>query len=186
MKKYSKFGVVIQPQTDTLINWKDLSKKEIVNNLKKCKFPTPLEMIKIISNLTPIAAKRKESEDYYKAKVKSFGGQLELGTTNGIPHYQLWIEVKPQILQTKMLQALSQAIYETERSNAIQVQALSTDSSGYMEYCNKEGKAGLTDEYSDMEINSEISDFLNYIEENSHVKKLLKHPTVIRSILCKK
>lgn len=175
IKKFSKFRVTIHPKLDekelTQGSWSGMSKELITERLRKLKFKTPIEMARICLSISLKGDKKRNSDDYYVASVKDFGGQLELGTKNGIPHYQLWVELKPQTTKKRLLNYLSQVMYNEEISDAISVEVLTEDIEAYKDYCSKEDAANLLDEYAHIKVDKTISEFDEYLEVNPETKK---------------
>ena len=178
MKKFKYFGVVIHPKGAENYDWKKLSKDEITILLRKLSFPTPKEVGVTLSNLLVRGDKKASSDqsqsDYYYGKVEQMFGQLELGEKNNHPHYQLWVSMKPQVPRTGMLKELSKKFYNEEKSNSISVLILSKDNDQMIEYCQKELRANLKDEYTHVQINNSFSEYQKYLEENPDAKKLKK------------
>ena len=170
-KRFGSYGVIFHPRGGQNIDWSKLSKKEIVEELKKCGFLTPLEMCNFLRNVSIRGEKKKNGEGYYYATLFNFMGQLELGSLNGVPHYQLFLEVKPKLTKAKLLKYLSKKLYGKVSSCAISVKVLTEDTEAYEDYCKKEGRANLPGIYEDVIIDSTLSFFSKYLEENSQLKK---------------
>lgn len=169
----TKFSITIHPLGGENIDWKVLSKKEITENLRELKFKTPIEIARILSNINIFAeskSKKGEVRKYY-SRTDDFGGQLELGTEKGTPHYQLWVQLTFRNTKAKLLKYLSQVIYEQDRTEAISVGFLSEDIEAYKVYCSKETRAELLEEYEYYPINKGVSEFDKYVEENPESKK---------------
>lgn len=50
-----------------------------------------------------------------------------------------------------------------------------------IEYCRKESRANLNDEYSHVEINAAYCEYQKYLEENEDAKKLKNNLTLIKN-----
>lgn len=83
-------------------------------------------------------------------------------TENGIPHYQMWIEVKPQINKESLLSFFSEKIYDVKKSKQITVLVLTEDISVYKKYCQKEVRANLPEAYSHFDMRKDSYEFLKY------------------------
>lgn len=119
--------------------------------------------------------------EYYYGKVEQMFGQLELGYKNNRPHYQVWVSMKPQVPRTDMIKELSKKFYNEEKSSSISVLTLSKDKDRMIEYCQKESRANLKDEYSHVQINNSFSEYQKYLEENLDAKKSKKISTFIKN-----
>ena len=177
IKRYSNFGLTIHPRYEgESIDWKSLSKEEISSTLSRLGFIIPSELVSLMRSVRIPANSRKSKtgvKKYYFSKVKNFGGQLELGAENGVPHYQLWLEFSPQCGKMNLLQYFSEKIYGVERSEQISVLVLGTEFSDYKNYCSKEDRANLPGSYSN---SIENSDFFSYLEEEPEAALLIRNP----------
>lgn len=184
MKKFKYFGVVIYPKGAENYNWKNLSKDEMVILLRKLSFPTPKEVGLTLTNLSVRGDKKPKRSclnetipEYYFGKLEQVFGQLELGDKNNRPHYQIWVSMKPQVPRTGMIKELSKKFC----SSFISVLTLSLDNSQMIEYCQKESRADLNDEYSHVQINNSFSEYQKYLEDNPDSKKWNMSHTLIKN-----
>lgn len=115
--------------------------------------------------------KKRNSNECYYTSVEDVKGQLELGSKNRKPHYQLWLRTKIKIIKKKLLEALSYSIYEEKTSNAISVAILSMNDDDMQKYCLKENNADLCEEYGHVQITKSAMDFQVFLEENPESKK---------------
>lgn len=175
-KQLRSFGLTVFPRNGNNIKWIGLSKAEIVEELRKLNFLTPVQMGTFLSNFSIRGDKKKKGDGYYYSKLISFSGQLELGKTNRFPHYQLILEVKPKITKNKLLNYVSRKLYGEEVSKAISVTVIREDTQAYEDYCKKEERANLPGEYSHMIINETVSFFVNYSQENFQLKNVMENP----------
>ena len=188
MKKFKYFGVVIHPRGAEKYDWKNLSKEKISSLLRELSFPTPKEVGVILTSLLVRGDKKSKrlwsnetDPEYYYGKVEQMFGQLELGEKNNRPHYQLWVSMKPQVPRTGMIKELSKKFYNEEKSTSISVLTLSKDNDRMIEYCQKESRANLKDEYSHVQIDKTFSEYQKYLEENPEAKKSKKILTLIKN-----
>lgn len=98
------FGIVINPKLNDPIEWKEMSNIEIESSLKELKFPNRFLITDILNEL--------EIKNVHKNKtdIDDFVGQLEIGTKNLIPHYQLAISTGSTCTKKKVLEALEEKI----------------------------------------------------------------------------
>ena len=188
MKKFKYFGIVIHPKGCENYNWKNLSTDKITILLRELGFPTPKDVGITMNNLSVRGDKRSSKQlteqsesNYYYGRVEQMFGQLELGEKNNRPHYQLWVSMRPQVPKTAMLRELSRKFYNEDKSNSISVLVLSKNNDEMIEYCRKEARANLNDEYSHVEINGAYCEYQKYLEENEDAKKLKNNLTLIKN-----
>lgn len=180
VKRFSKFGLTIFPSyQNSELNWKEMKKEKIVKTLTELEFIRPLELVGVMNSMELKSQSKKlktgETKDYY-SKIIDFGGQLELTTENGIPHYQMWIEVKPQIGKESLLSFFSEKIYKVKKSKQITVLILTKDISSYKKYCQKERRADLPFPYSHFEMGKNSYEFMKYLENHPEARKTLDDP----------
>ena len=132
------FGVVINPKLDEKINWRDFSILEINSKLRELKFINKFLLMDCLNNL------EVENVSKNKTYIKDFAGQLELGTKNKIPHYQLAIEMNSICTKKKILESL-----ENKINGHISVD-IQFDMKNMKEYCTKsfKGENEILPEYS--------------------------------------
>jgi hypothetical protein len=184
--KFTKFGITIHPKGGEEVSWKQLTKQEIAAKLRELEYIRPSELARVLYE-TKIFKESKSNKstgeriDYY-SEVSNFGGQLELGDRNSTPHYQCWIELTSKQPISKVLGYYSRAIYSESRSNAVSVKILTEDIESYVDYCMKEKRADLPDEYQHINIDKMIGMYDKYLEENPDAKKSLIALMAIRDI----
>jgi len=93
--------------------------------------------------------------EYYFGKLEQIFGQLELGEKKSRPNYQIWISMKLQVPRTGLIKKLRKKFC----SSFISVMTLSLDNSQMSEYCQKESRADLNDEYSHVQINNSFFEY---------------------------
>ena len=171
MNRYKKFGITIHPLDESDFNWNNKDKTEITNKLRELKFLTPLELSSKLIKLKIKDGLKKNKNEYYFSKPVNFGGQLELGKKNNRPHYQCWLEMSRRITKRKILLELSKIIYNREISNAISIIVLTKDIEDYKNYCSKEDRAYLENEYSHISLSISLVTFEQYLSDNPDSKK---------------
>ena len=171
MSRYKKFGITIHPFKGSEFNWKGKSKAEITNKLRELKFLTPLELCSKLIKLKVKDGIKKDKNNYYFSRSVDFGGQLELGKENNPPHYQCWLEMSRRTTKRKILLELSKIIYNCEISNAISIIVLTKDIEDYKNYCSKEDRAYLENEYSHISLSISLVTFEQYLSDNPDSKK---------------
>ena len=190
-KKFSKFGLTILPRYESggeELSWKEMSKSEIVTTLKKLDFITPLDLVARIKSMelkTRTKKLKSGKEKIYFSKVVDFGGQLELTTDKGIPHYQMWIEVKPQCTKEALLAYFSSQVYGVTKSKSISVLVLTKDISSYKKYCVKEERADLRAPYDLLELNQDLLKFQEFLENDSEARYAFLNPYLYQTYILK-
>lgn len=177
--RFTKFGLTIHPKGGENINWKELTKEDIANKLEELKFIKHVDLARLLLETKIFRETKKNKETgetvvYYSEPI-DFGGQLELGSKNGTPHYQCWLEIKPKNKMSKVLKYFSQALYQEDRSSAVSVKVLTEDITDYVTYCTKETRANLPGGYQHTNIDKTIGMLDKYLEENEDAKKSLKN-----------
>ena len=170
MNRYKKFGITIHPLNGSEFNWNNKSKTEITNKLRESKFLTPLELCSKLMKLKIKDGLKKDKSNYHLSRVTDFGGQLDLGKENNRPHYQCWLEMSRRITKRKILLELSKIIYDCEISNAISIIVLTKSIEDYKNYCLKEDRAYLEDEYSHVNLSMSLIKFEQYLLDNPDSK----------------
>ena len=155
------FGIVINPKLDEPIEWKEMSSVEIESSLKKLKFPNRFVMTEILNEL--------EVQNVHKNKtsVDDFVGQLEIGTENAIPHYQLAISTKATCTKKKVLESLEEKI---EGHINVDIQFNFEEMKNY---CLKESRF-ISEEYSGKIYKHQWE--MDFLERKPQLKKVLKDP----------
>jgi len=172
-KRIKKWGVVINPPSNEL-NWNTMTQSEIVEGLQELGFiqapqlHTVLKGIKVQGRVRP-KNKQKDNETHYVSRVAEYVGQLEQGD-GGTVHWQLAIELSSGVTKTQMLDAIANAIYGTGNREAISIQHDSKKSE-LKDYCVKEGRLELPAPYGVSILDQKLFEYLDYLEENPHVKK---------------
>lgn len=98
------FGIVINPKLSEIVDWKNMSISEIGEKLKQLRFLDKYLLTEYLTNLEVINVSNN------KTSINDFVGQLELGTVNKIPHYQLAVEMKTICTKKKVLEILEKKI----------------------------------------------------------------------------
>ena len=155
------FGVVINPKLNEAIEWKKMSEVEIESNLKKFKFPNRFVLTDILNEL--------EIENVHKNKTVTddFVGQLEIGTENSIPHYQLAISTASICTRKKVLEAFEKKI---EGHINVDIQFNFEDMKNY---CSKK-TIFVSEEYSGKIYKHQWQ--MDFLERKPQLKKVLKDP----------
>jgi len=116
--KFSKFGVTFHPEGGNKVDWENLTKEEITKKLEELNFVKPLELAKILLETQIFKESKKNKQtgevNRYYSEASDFGGQLELGGRNNVPHYQIWIELTSKNTATKILKYYSYLLYGKE------------------------------------------------------------------------
>jgi len=184
--KFTKFGLTIHPKGGENVNWKKLTKNEITKKLEEFKFIKPFELSRVLIK-SKIFKERKinkltnEVQEYFSI-IENFGGQLELGDKNGVPHYQCWLELRTKNTSTNVLNYFSQVLYGENKSPSISVKVLTNEITDYISYCRKEKRANLPGSYRHINIDKMIGKLDAYLEEVPEGKKSLKLLMDIKNI----
>ena len=155
------FGIVINPIVDKSIEWKGMSNGVIVSNLKELKFPNKFVITDILNEL------HIQNVHKNKTSVNDFVGQLEIGTKNSTPHYQLAISTQSTCTKKKVLEALEKKI---EGHINVEIQFNFEE---MKKYCLKES-VFISEEYSGKIYKHQWQ--MDFLERKPQLKKVLKNP----------
>ena len=91
---------------------------DMVENMIKLKFPTPMELGTFFKNFEGIA----QNSNVDKSRIRRFRferfiGQLEKGLNNGRPHYNLSVMTSCKVLPSTVVRELSLALYSVKNCN---------------------------------------------------------------------
>lgn len=175
-QRFYDFSVVLNPRGGEEIDWKSLSENMdlYLFEMKRINFLTPKELSSVLSNFEGISqnSKRKEKIRYFR--ISEFRGQLEMGSENCKPHYNLAIRVSIKILASSLVRELSKVLYQVENCKSINVE-VAHDYKALVEYCRKEEtRLDLTgSEYYPPFLDYRLDLFLSALAENSDLAKFI-------------
>ena len=155
------FGMVINPIGAEDLKWKEMSILEINRKLIELNFLKSEELIKILNNL------EIENINKNKTMLKNFVGQLELGKTSNIPHYQVALECQTLCTKRKLLKCLEDKI-----SGHINLE-IQFDFDNMKKYCLKES-AFISSDYSSKIYKKKWE--LELLEKKPELKRVLQTP----------
>ena len=100
-ERFQYFSIVLNVRRGENVNWRILTDNEMVENMMKLKFLTPLELGIFLKNFEGIA----QNSNVDKSRVRRFRfevfiGQLEKGLNNGRPHYNLSVMISLMVRHT--------------------------------------------------------------------------------------
>lgn len=130
--RFNHFQVVLNIPVGSEVDYKDVSDDKIEFYLKKYNFVNQEELETVLLDLK-IKAKGTI------AVLTDFRGQLERGTNERRPHWQLYICTSKQTVKSEVLKALSMQLYSVPDHNSIQVKVM-RDVEATIEYVTKEGR----------------------------------------------
>lgn len=175
-KRFARWGVVINPPKNDK-NWIEMTPEQIANGLQELNFIKAPELHAVLKAISIRGQKKKKQNntddtEFYSSTVKSYVGQLEQGE-GGTVHWQLAIELTSGVTKIRVLEALSNAIYKTNKSEAISVK-YDSNKSELIEYCQKDARLEVPAPYDVNILDKKLFDYYDYLEENPEVGKFLK------------
>lgn len=179
------FSIVLNVRGGENIDWSKMKKNKMVEKMEKLKFPTPqnlavflreFEGIRVNSNIEKSAIRR--------FKFRNYKGQLEQGSENNRPHYNLAVETTSKTSSSVIARELALALYGVKNCFSIQVDpAHNIDS--LQDYCIKlETRLMLPATlYYPPSVDTRLSSFLEDLETNKHLKKFMTIPVCFNGLL---
>lgn len=157
------FGLVINPmyESNESINWSAMTPIEIESNLKALGFPNKYDLTGILNTV------KFENTHGNLTEFDDFEGQLELGGTNGTPHYQIALKTKTTCLRMAILRELQEQI-----NGHINIDVQHTYKT-MVEYCTKESQF-ISDHYSGRIYKHEWK--LSFLDKKPELKVVIEDP----------
>lgn len=177
-ERFYSFSVVLNPSGGQSVDWTKLSLDDssYYNKMLELDFITPLSLSKLLYNYEGISQNSKDPKNIRRYKIVKFIGQLEKGSENKKPHYNLIITVDVKILSSALVKGLSQLLSNKNICNSISVEPAHV-SSCLTSYCTKEDTRLLLEgtPYYPPAVDYRVSSFLEALHEN---KDLSKYPAI--------
>ena len=174
-ERFQYFSIVLNVRKGENVNWGSLTNDEIVENLVRLKFLTPMELGGFFKNFEGIAQNSNVDKSRIRRfKFERFLGQLEKGSKNGRPHYNLSVMTSCKVLTSTVVRELSLALYGVKSCNSINVQP-THDVNSLEKYCLKsETRLVLPSTiYYPPSVDVRIGDFIEALEEDKELKKFI-------------
>lgn len=168
VKKMNKFrsktfGIVLNPllKDDQQVDWRSLTKEDIIIKLKELDFPNKFDLTEILNSL--------EFKNVHEnvTSIEDFEGQFEFGSETSIPHFQLAIKTKSVCTKKPILEVLQQAL---EAHINIDIQL---DFENMKKYCTKDSEF-LSEDYSGRIFKHQWK--LNFLERKPELKQVVENP----------
>jgi len=173
-ERYNSFSVVINPEGGQDYDWEQLSKEnnQYLESMRILNFINPKDLGQKLNNFSGIAQNSKDPKKVRLFRILSFLGQLEKGSDNQKPHYNLILNLNVKIRSITLVQELSKLIYGKENSQAIQVEPTHNENS-LSTYCVKEKTrlSFLNTEYYPPQVDFRINQFLEMIDQHQDLLK---------------
>lgn len=174
-ERFQYFSIVLNVRRGESVNWESLTDNEIVENIVRLKFLTPMELETFFKNFEGIAQNSNVNKSRVRRfKFKRFICQLEKGSNNGRPHYNVSVMTSCKVLTSTVVRELSSALYDVKNCNSISVEP-THDVNSLEKYCLKsETKLVLpvTIYYTPL-VDVRISEFIEALEEDKELKKFI-------------
>lgn len=161
MNRSKLFGVIINPKLDEPIEWKSMSKSEIVDKLKKLKFPNRFVMTEILNQVQFLNVNKNLTG------TEDFSGQLEIGNETSIPHYQLAIKSGGICTKKQVLKGLEEKL---DAHINVDIQHNFENMKGY---CTKETKF-ISDKYSGRVFKKQWKE--SFLDKKPNLKNIIENP----------
>jgi hypothetical protein len=168
VSRFNNFQAVLNIPVGSEIDFKTISDSEIESHFEKYNFVKQVDLETILLNL-------KIKSKATLAILSDFRGQLERGTSEGRPHWQLYLCTSKQTVKTEVLKALSMALYSVENHSSIQVTVVQ-DVESSIEYVTKEERLDLSEDspWSPGIISMTAAKFRQELIEDPILGKILK------------
>ena len=174
-ERFKYFSIVLNVAGGEEINWGLLTKEEMVNEMIRLHFPTPLGLSAFLRNFEGIAQNSNiDKSRIRRFRFEKFIGQLEKGEENNRPHYNLSIKTSSKVLPSAVVRELSLALYNIKNCKSINVEP-THDVELLDKYCLKEETRLLlesTDYYPPL-VDARVSEFIEALEEDEELKKFI-------------
>lgn len=138
-ERFSEFSVVLNIRGGQDVDWLELSKdkNQYVSKMVSLNFVTPGDLSLLLQNFEGISQNSVIKKNVRRFKIIEYIGQLEEGSENKKPHYNLVIKTNIKILVSSLVRELSKALYNVENCKSINVEPCE-DYSALVSYCTKE------------------------------------------------
>ena len=174
-ERFRYFSIVLNVAGGEEINWATLTKEEMVNEMTRLNFPTPLGLSVLLRDFEGIS----QNSNIAKSRIRRFRfekfiGQLERGEKNNRPHYNLSLKTSSKVLGSAVVRELSLALYNVKNCKSINVEP-THDVESLDKYCLKEETRLLlesTDYYPPL-VDARVSEFIEALEEDEELKKFI-------------
>lgn len=166
-KRYRNYSVILNVRGGEKVKWKDLDKKSMVEKLTDMNFPTPFELSNLLNDFVGIYEQSSKKSSVRRFKIKDFSGQLEIGTDNGRPHYNLSIKTSAKIKPYILLRELSGILYNVNKCNSISIDPTHNYESLKI-YCLKDETRSnlIATKYYPSRVSKVLSEYLKELKNN--------------------
>lgn len=175
-ERYNSFSVVINPEGAQDYDWEQLSKdnNKYIESMRILNFINPKDLGNKLNNFSGIAQNSKDPKKVRLFRIISFIGQLEKGSDNKKPHYNLILNLNVKVRSITLVQELSKLIYSKENSKAINVEPTHNENS-LSAYCTKKDTrlSLLNTDYYPPQVDYRINQFQEMIDQHQDLSKLL-------------
>lgn len=175
LKRFYWFSVVINVKGAQKVGWKKLDSREIYNQLVEYEFPTPKILRQLLMQKRYISCNSANEKNIRYFEIDELKGQLERGSENGRPHYNLILRTTSQVRCSDLARELSLLFFKSKNDKSIQVEpAHNPDALGF--YCSKEiSRLELIDtEYYPPFVDSEDFKFEKSMKDDPDMLKVSK------------
>jgi len=174
-ERFQYFSIVLNVRNGEEINWKNLTKADMISEMKGLNFLTPLSLAILLKNFEGIAQNSNVDKSRIRRfRFETFIGQLEKGCKKGRPHYNLSVKTSSKVLASAVVRELSLALYGIKNCKSINVEP-AHDAESLDQYClKKETRLVLSETvYYPPSVDVRVSDFLEALEEDKELKKFM-------------
>lgn len=174
-ESFRYFSIVLNVRNGQNLDWLTMKKDKLVEKMEELKFPTPQSLAKFLKDFEGIRQNSNLSKsDIRRFKFQNYKGQLEQGSENGRPHYNLAVETTSKTSSSVIARELSLALYKVNNCKSIQVDPAHKISS-LEEYCMKlETRLMLPCTfYYPPSLDTRVSEFLQALEDDEELKKFM-------------
>ena len=136
-KRFYWFSVVLNVKGGQKVNWKKLNQEKIYDQLLKLNFQTPETLRQLLMENKFVSNYSADVKKIRYFNIEELKGQLEQGTENNRPHYNLIIRTTQKIRCSALARELSLLFCKVKHDPSIQVDP-AHNRDALEDYCSKE------------------------------------------------
>jgi len=175
-QRFYEFSVVLNPVRGQEIDWKLYSddEKGYMAQLNKINFISPSELASILTEFKGISQNSTDKKKIRHFTISEFRGQLERGSENCKPHYNLAIKTSVKVLASSLVRELSQTLYGVNNDKSVNVEP-AHDFDSLVKYSTKnETRLELLgSKYYPPYVDSSVSQFIIALQQNPDLAKCI-------------
>lgn len=184
-ERFSNYSIVLNVPNSSEIDWDTMTGQQMALAMATCHFPNQSTLATKLTKFVGVAQNSNKSKSAVRRfTISEFAGQLEKGTINGRPHYNLAVKTSSKVLPSVLLRELSMHLYDRSNCPSINVQP-SVEHDALKAYCWKaDTRLELpSTEYYPPAVTQTSSDFNSRLEIDPVFKMIQESPLWYQRIL---